>query len=309
MNIQTIALIGAGAIGAVYTKHLHQYYGNSFAVIAAGERAQRIKKDGVTLNGNTFFPRMITGAKNDFTADLILVCVKNYHLDRAMEDIRHVAGKHTIILPLLNGITARDGVLERYPDNHVLYGLAIYIDAVRTREGVVATKDGIIQLGDAVNAPPGTAVTAVSNALARAGIGTEVCPDMIRTIWKKWMLNVGCNQITALTRAPYGRFAGSCAAQALFLEAMMEVVSLAKAANVNLTEADAQEFAALMRTFSPLGKTSMLQDVEAGRKTEVESFGGTVCKLGRSLGVATPVNDMLTRLITATEQANSSVSC
>ncbi len=303
MNIQSIALIGAGAIGAVYASHLHKHYGSSFAVIASGDRANRLQNNGITINGDTFFPRVVTGKEDGFAADLILVCVKNYHLNDAIRDIAPFVGESAIILPLLNGITARDRLLEHFPANHILYGLAIYIDAVRTAEGVVNTNDGIIQLGDALNDPPSPPVMAVSEALSRAGIGVEVCPDMIRTIWRKWMLNVGCNQVSALIRGTYSAFSSSPAARDLFFDAMMEVVSLAKAADVNLTEADAREFVSLMQTFSPNGKTSMLQDVESLRKTEVESFGGTVCELGKRYGVPTPVNDMLTRLITATEQA------
>ncbi len=301
MNIQTIALIGAGAIGAVYARHLHHALGNSFAVVATEQRAERMRQDGITLNGETFFPRIVATREDGFCADLVLVCVKNYHLDDAARDMRAVVGKDTVILPVLNGITARDRILEHYPDNHVLYGLAIYIDAVRTAEGVITTKDGIIQLGDAQNDPMSPLVAAVSETLNHAGISTEVCPDMIRTIWRKWMLNVGCNQISALTRATYSGFC-TPETRSLFFDAMMEVVALAKAANVNLTEADAREFVTLMQTFSPMSKTSMLQDVEASRKTEVASFGGTVCEMGRRYGVATPVNDVITRLIIATEQ-------
>ncbi|MFA9381428.1 MAG: ketopantoate reductase family protein [Acetanaerobacterium sp.] len=300
--MKKIALIGAGAIGTVYARHLHDEYANNFAVVAAGARAERLRQSGITLNETSFFPRVISPQEPDFTADLILVCVKNYHLSQAIKEIRGLVGEHTVILPVLNGITARDLILAAYPQNHVLYGLALYIDAIRTPDGVINTNDGIIQLGNADNTTPAPEVQAVSDCLTEAGIGIQVCPDMIRTIWKKWMLNVGCNQVTAITRTNFNRLTTIPESQSLFHDAMMEVVSLAAAAGVSLTQEDALEFEELMKTFSPQGKTSMLQDVEAGRITEVDSFGGTVIELGRQFGVPTPVNDVLYRIIKSIEQ-------
>lgn len=306
MNIQHIALIGAGAIGSVYAAHLSRHYGDHFAVAATGERARRLSQAGITVNGKCFFPRVVDTAAEAFAADLILVCVKNYHLEATLSDMAPLVGPHTVIVPLLNGITARDRIAERFFANPVLYGLAIYIDALRGPDGVHNTDDGVIQLGQARNTPPSALVNRVSDALTHAGLRIEVCPDMLRAVWKKWMLNVGCNQAGAVTRAPNRLLASLPGPSDLFVDAMREVVALAQAAGIHLTEADVQEFLTLMRQFSPSGKTSMLQDVLAGRKTEVESFGGTVSALGRKYGVPTPVNDMLTRILRATEQVYSS---
>ena len=180
-------------------------------------------------------------------------------------------------------------------------GLAIYVEAGGTAEGVFNTQDGVIQFGDADNAEPSPEVEAVRVHLDGAGIRTEVCPDMVRAVWKKWMMNVGVNQVSAITRSPYGKISSVPSTLALFHEAMMEVVALAKASGIDLGERDALEFEGLMDRFSPEGKTSMLQDVEAKRRTEVDYFGGTVEELGKKLGVPTPVNHMLTLLIKSIE--------
>ncbi|WP_411676557.1 ketopantoate reductase family protein [Caproicibacter sp.] len=296
MEIKKAAMIGLGAIGSVYGKLLHQAYGDDFAVIAGGARAQRLKKNGMKVNGQPFFP-CVAEPGAEFAANLILVCVKNYQLDQAIEDIRGFVGPGTVLLPLLNGVTAKTRLKHAYPENAVLNGLSIYIDAVRTESGVVNTKNGVIQFGEDDNAVLSPEVAIVRDYLNGAGIKTEVCPDMIRAVWKKWMMNVGINQVSAITRSPYGKIASVPSTLQLFHEAMMEVVALAKASGIDLSEADAREFEAMMGNFSPEGKTSMLQDVEAKRQTEVDYFAGTVVELGKELKVPTPVNHVLLLLL------------
>lgn len=302
MQIKKAALIGMGAIGTVYGKLLHDRYGADFAVIAGGARKEKLKGNGIRLNGSVFYPRVLSPGEQNFPADLIIVSVKNDQLSKALEDMRSFVGESTVILPLLNGVTVRDRILSVFPDNRVFYGLSIYIDAVRTADGVQNTVDGVIDFGDADNTVPSPEVTAVKAFLAAAGIECEAPSDMIRTVWKKWMLNVGCNQVSAITGAPYGKMTGIETNGILFHEAMMEVVALAKAHHIDLTEQDALEYENLMSTFSPLGKTSMLQDIEAKRRTEVDYFAGTVVELGRKYQVSTPVNHVLYCIIKSMEQ-------
>ncbi|MFU0832479.1 MAG: 2-dehydropantoate 2-reductase [Oscillospiraceae bacterium] len=291
MEIKKTALIGLGAIGSVYGRLLHHAYGSNFSVIAGGARAKRLRENGVNVNGEQFFPSVVKPG-DAFEADFIIVSVKNYQLEQAIEDMRGFVSPSTVILPLLNGVTAQKRLQDAFPQSKVLYGLAIYIDAVRTANGVVNTKDGVIQFGEADNTTVSPEVRAVRDYLDGAGIQTEVCPDMLRAVWKKWMMNVGINQVSAVTRAPYGKVASTDSAMTLLHEAMMEVVALAKAADIQLGKEDAEEIEQALKNFSPNGKTSMLQDVEAKRQTEVEYFAGTVVQLGQEYHVPTPVNQM-----------------
>jgi 2-dehydropantoate 2-reductase len=302
MKIKNVVLIGMGAIGTVYGNLLHQHYGSDFAVIAGGTRGEKLKNDGVTINKSTFYPRVISPKGESFTADLIIICVKNYQLDEAIGDISSFVNADTVILPLLNGVTARERILSTFPDNTVFYGLSIYIDAVRTSEGVRNTVNGMIQFGNAENTIPTPDVITVKDFLAAAGIEVQACPDMIRAVWKKWMLNVGGNQVSAVTGAPYGKLVGIETNRILFHEAMMEVVALAEASQIDLTQKDVSEFESMMETFSPQGKTSMLQDIEAKRKTEADYFAGTVVEFGKKLNVPTPVNHVLHCIIKSMEQ-------
>lgn len=116
------------------------------------------------------------------------------------------------------------------------------------------------------------------------------------------MINVGINQASAVMRAPYGAFQSSPEAQALMEALMREVLVLAKAAGVNLVTEDLDDWYTFLRTLSAHGKTSMLQDIEAGRKTEVEIFGGKVVELGKTYGIPTPVNQTVSTIIKVLEQ-------
>jgi 2-dehydropantoate 2-reductase len=115
------------------------------------------------------------------------------------------------------------------------------------------------------------------------------------------MINVGINQVSAILRAPYGVFQTSPYAQAIMEAAMREAIMLAQAAHINLVEDDIPAWYTVLNTLHPAGKTSMLQDIEAGRPTEVDIFAGKMVALGAQMGIPTPINALLLRLILAIE--------
>ena len=116
------------------------------------------------------------------------------------------------------------------------------------------------------------------------------------------MINVGMNQASAVMRAPYGVFQTSSDAQDLMEALMKEVIALTDVLGVNLNNQDIEEWYQFLNVLSPQGKTSMLQDIEAGRKTEVEIFGGKVVELGITHGVETRTNQTVLQIIRVLEQ-------
>lgn len=300
MKINTCGLIGMGAIGTVYGDMLYHAYGERFTAIASEGRAERLRREGILHNGKRFSPP-VTELGEGKPVDLLLVCVKNYQLEEAVRDMAPFVGTGTKILPLLNGITATDRLQSAFPQACVFYGLTVVIDAVRTGREVVNTLNGILQFGKARNIPVSEEAACVREYLRGAGIDARIEEDMIRGIWKKWMLNVGINQVSALTGARYGQIARVPEADFLFIRAMEEVLALAKAAKVDLREEDVEEYRALIETFSPEAKTSMLQDMEAGRKTELEDFSGELLRLAERYGVPAPVNGVLYKALRAGE--------
>ena len=129
---------------------------------------------------------------------------------------------------------------------------------------------------------------------------------MEHVLWYKFMINVGINQTSAVTKATYGVFQKVTYAKEIAKEAMMEVVQLAQE-NIPLKEEDIEVFFnTIISGLSEEGKPSMLQDMEAGRLTEVQMFSQKVIELGQKLHIKTPVNELLFRIIKTLE---SNIKC
>lgn len=303
-KIQRISLIGLGAIGASFGQKLHNNPSHHLSVIADDARIRRYQKDVCVVNGEPINFHYVPPARAAAPADLLLVAVKHHHLTAALDAVQAHVGPDTIILSLMNGITSEEIIGERYGMEKILYGVCVGIDAVREGSQTRYSTMGRVFFGERINTVHSSRVKLVKDLFETAGIPYEIPKDMIRTMWWKFMANVGINQPSALLGAPYQVFQEMAEAKVLIESVLREVIVLGNAAGVNLSEKDLAEFHRIIATFSPEGKTSMLQDMEAGRKTEVEMLAGTVVTLGEKYGVATPLNQMLLNLIRTRERMN-----
>ena len=302
-RVRSVAILGAGAIGAYYVERFSGVDEISTMVVARGERYERLKRLGLVVNGKAYAPHVVHADEASAPADLIVVALKHHHLPAGIHDVAQLVGEQTTIVSAMNGLDSEETIGSVYGAEKVLYGISVGIDAVRQGNRITYTAGGKLYYGEADNTEPSPRVRTVQAALDRAGIVYEVPADMIRILWWKFMVNVGMNPASAVLRAPYGTFQSSPDAQALMEALMREVLVLAGSAGVNLVEKDIDDWYAVLETLSPQGKTSMLQDVEAGRKTEVEMLAGKVVELGESYGIATPVNQTMLQIIRAMEQS------
>ncbi|MGV8081144.1 MAG: ketopantoate reductase family protein [Syntrophales bacterium] len=301
--IHKVSIIGAGALGAAYGALLYDMNPGCVSFVAAGERFERLRREGVIVNGRHYAIPVLAPEDTSPPADLVIVAVKNHHLDAAIGEMKNRVGGDTIILSLMNGIDSEERIGAVYGMDKVLYALTMGIDALREGNRVIYTTQGRIFFGEAKNPAVTERVARVQALFDRAGIAWETPPDMIRTLWWKFMANVGINQASAVLRAPYSSFQVPSEARDLMLSSMREVIAVAEKAGVSLTQEDIEAFDPILARLSPEGKTSMLQDVEARRKTEVEMFAGTMIALGERYGVAVPVNRMLFEAIRNIETA------
>jgi 2-dehydropantoate 2-reductase len=302
-EIKTVAVLGAGAMGAVYASKFFDASTFSTVLVARDSRYDRLREEGCIVNGKRYLIPVFHPDGPFHTSDLIIVALKNHNLAEAVPDLKNLVGDQTTIISVMNGLDSEEYLGSVYGMDKVLYAIALGIDAVREGNSVTYTNPGKIFFGQADNSHLSEQVLRVQEALQKARIAHDIPPDMIRMLWWKFMINVGVNQASAVTRAPYGVFESSPDAQALMDELMREVIVLAKHAGVNLKEQDLHDWYAVLKTLSPKGKTSMLQDIEAGRKTEVEIFAGKVVDLGKSYGIPTPVNRTLLSIIHVLEQS------
>lgn len=301
-EIKNVAILGAGAMGAHYAARFFESPGFSTTLIAGGERADRLQRDGLVVNGRHYAIPVSRPDEDAAPADLILVALKHHHLSGAVDDLRGFVGPNTLLLSVMNGLDSEETLSAAYGADKVLLAMSVGIDAVREGNRVVYSKPGTVYFGEADNTTLSARVRRVQAAFDRAGIAHHTPNDMVRWLWWKFMVNVGINQASAVLHAPYRVFQTSPDAQAVMEALMREVIQVAQAAGVNLTEQDLTDWYGFLNSLSPDGKTSMLQDIEAGRKTEVELFAGKMAALGRQYAIPTPVNQTVLNMIHVLER-------
>jgi 2-dehydropantoate 2-reductase len=301
-GIRSALVVGAGAVGAAVAGVIAARDPDAVRILASGERLERYRRDGFVLNGARRSFALATPGEPD-SAELVIVAVKTHQLDQAIRDMRSHVGAGTLILSLLNGISSEDELAAVFGREKVLYAMILGIDAVREGNATHFSAGGTIHFGDARNSEGAWSprVSRIAAFLERTGLRYVVPADMVRTLWYKFMINVGINQVSAVTRGSYGVFQANPDAQAVMEAAMAEVVAVSKAVGTGLQDSDIAAWYTTLSKLGPDGKTSMLQDVEAGRRTEVDAFAGTVIRLGRETGVPVPVNQTLHGLLKAME--------
>jgi 2-dehydropantoate 2-reductase len=300
-----IYIIGLGAIGCNYAAKLYDRFPESIKIIAKKKRIDTLKHSGVIINNKTYnFSYISPGEKHD-PADLLIIAVKYPDLRQAITDIKGFIGKDTVIISLLNGILSEEVIGQEIGMQHMLYA---YSTASVMRDQSCATGKrymhmGKIVFGEKANSDVSARVNTVKAIFSEAGIPYEIPADMIRSQWKKFMMNTGMNQTSAILKASANMFQKEGPHRELAIMAANEVVKISQRCGVNLNQADIEDFITVINGFNPAFKTSMLQDVEAGRKTEVENFSGVVRKLGKKYSVVTPVNETMYYLLSAIEQS------
>lgn len=299
--IRNIAIVGAGAMGAAYAAMFSDAVGFKVSFVARGKRYERLKHRSMTVNERLYNTGVIHPDKVSTPADLVIAALKHHHLADAVADIAALAGPNTAILSVMNGLESEDMIGAVCGMDKLVYAIAVGIDAVHENRRFTYANPGKIVFGPTADGNSGPDLERIREALDRAGIPNEVPPDIQRTLWWKFMVNVGTNQASAVLRAPYGVFQSSPDARDLMRSLMEEVVALAPQAGIDLGTGDIDAWEQILTALSPTGKTSMLQDVEAGRKTEVEIFAGRVVELGRKYNVPTPVNATVQRIIKVIE--------
>lgn len=304
-SIKNITAIGLGAIGCAYNSKLYDLNPAGLKVIAGGERAERYKKNGFIINGKRYDFTYIDPEEKTEPADLVIVSVKANQLYQAIEDMKNQVGENTIIISLMNGITSEEIIGEKYGMDKMLYALCIAIDGNRRENIVGFSSYGNITFGEKTNKTYSEKVQRVKELFDRAKIPYNIPENMMRSLWYKFMVNVGINQTSAILRGTYGIFQTVKEARELMESAMWEVVRLSQKIGIDLNEEDIKSWNKVLKTMPYDSNTSMCQDVEYGRKTEVDIFAGTVCELGEKYGIDTPVNKTLLNIIKVIESNNA----
>lgn len=301
-EIKRIALIGLGAMGVFFAPRLYETYGDGFYVIADGKRKKRLETVGVTVNGINYKFPIVTPEEQGAPADLILIGVKGYSLEQAICDIKNQVGSDTLILSLLNGVDSEDALIRAFGAEHVLYAFMRMSIVMKDGTADFDPYWGKIHFGEKKNETLSERVLAVKHVFDRADIPYEIDADMLKGIWFKYMCNIGENMTCALLGIPFGFFRVSDDANWIRDNAMREVAAIAQKKGVDIGEKEIAEQDITVLTIPKPNKPSTLQDLEAGKRTEIEMFAGQVLRMGKELGVPTPINEMYYHCIRVLEE-------
>ena len=298
-----IGVAGAGAVGCHYGSLLQQS-GHEVRYLARGEHLAALRRDGLLHVSQGVETRLAVRADDDVAwlsdAEVVLLAGKMTDFDPLLHSLAAHVSAGALLLTLQNGVAAPDKVQQAFPRHAIAAGTA-FIGARIERPGVVVhSAAGGIRMGHWQAGPGEKYFQPMLAALHQAGVPVREEMDPRLMLWRKLLWNVGFNPITAITR----RFARDMAADAATLSlvrgAMQEAVAVAQAAGVGLNDEDIAKHVQVTLEMGPV-KTSMWQDIERGRPTEIDFLNGFVVHKGLQLGVATPVNDMLTVLVHAIE--------
>lgn len=301
-KIETIAVIGAGALGGMYAAAFADLDSESVFLVAGGRRKQRLESEGFWFNDRPYRLPVAEPQGPPRPVGLILVAVKHRQLEKTLEDMARFVGPESLILSVMNGIESEERIATRFGWDKTLYCVALGMDSLRENNRIRCSNRGRLLIGESNNSASAETVQRVKSLLERAGIDCEVPEDIVRTLWWKYMINIGINQCSAVIGANFGVFQQHAEARELMDAAMREVMAVAQARDIDLNESDIRQWHQVLMTLGPEGKTSMLQDIEAGRATEVGMFAGSLVAMGKELGVETPVNHTLLRIIRVMEK-------
>jgi 2-dehydropantoate 2-reductase len=296
-----ILILGAGALGSLIGARLSQTTADVHLLTTDLKHIGSILDRGLLveeMDGSV--QRYIMPAYDDPRSiatkfDLIIVTVKTYDTVAAVNSIAHCCHSSTLFLTLQNGIGNWENISSLTGKESVLVG--------STAQGATMIEPGMIRHGGngqtsigEFSGPPAGRVDSIVDLFCRARLDTRASTQMQKIIWEKLVVNIGINAITALTGTRNGRIAELQSARALSQNAVYEAVQIAQKKGFPISEEIFNRVMAVAAATAN-NRSSMGQDVDRKKRTEIDAINGAIVQFGKELQVATPVNQTLTQLI------------
>lgn len=291
-----VVVFGAGSLGSLVGGLLAREH--RVTLVGRDPHVAAVRESGLRVGGEFDF-EVAPEATADGTgldADLAVVTVKAFDTESAAETL--ATGDFRAVLSLQNGM-GNEATLARHLDCPVLAGTATYGAVLREPGAVDCTGEGEVVFGPREGGTSDVADEA-GQAFRAAGIETVVADDMPRRLWEKLAVNAGINATTALARVENGAVLDGPARE-VAADAARETARVARAEGVDLSDEAAVAAVERVATDTAANTSSMLQDVLAGRRTEVEAINEYVCTRACENGASVPVNRTLTNLLRAWE--------
>lgn len=296
-----IVFFGAGGVGGYFGGRLAQA-GADVSFVARGAHLEAMQRDGLRIlspKGDAHVRGIRASADPaEFgPADVVFLTVKMYDVDTAASELRPLVGPDTMVVTLQNGVEATAMVARRVGEAHVAGGVA-YVAAVIAEPGVIrhTALDALIvgELDGAISPRLAT----LRDAAATAGFSFTASDDIRRDLWSKFARLSVFSGLTAVTRSPVGVLRASPGLVAMMHAAVDEAIAVGRAHGVALGPALKDEVFGMFNSVPPQAKSSMLEDLERGRRLELPWLSGAVVRLGRDVGVPTPTHALIETLLT-----------
>ncbi|MCH3917959.1 MAG: ketopantoate reductase family protein [Spirochaetia bacterium] len=305
MEFKTVSIIGLGAEGCVAYHAIRQRLRKEqIRVLAEGKRARRLKEEGVVINGTKHELNVVAPGESGMVPDLLIIAVKSYQLDDALEDIRREIGPDTVLMSLMNGLTSEEILAEHFGKEKVIYSLS-RINANKTGNHVDFKPVGQVLIGEK-DGQPTERILKIHDLFSKS-LPCEISPDIQLDIWRKYMLNAACNTVEAIFRGQhlwFQRVPEACDAMECI---MQEIVSLANTMGIKLSQQDIRNLDNFFDAYAPTGKCSMVQDVLNKKQTEIDMFMGEALRLGKLHHVDLPVCRFVYDILKTVDKVNAGI--
>lgn len=292
-----IAIMGSGGVGGYFGGRLAAS-GADVTFIARGAHLAAMRQHGLKIesaNGDILVhPVKATDDPASIgTVDLVIIAVKLWSIEEAARAVQPLVGPHTGIIPLQNGVDAVGVLLSHYTPEQVMGGVA-HIAAAIAAPGVIRHNGAMQKLtfGE-LDGRPSKRAEQLFAACQTAGINAILSAAIQSVIWEKFVFLSAFSGITALTRLPIGPLRADPDTRALFLAAMQEAAAVGRAQGIGLPVDCADLQLAFSDKLPPEMISSMLGDLRNGSRLELPWLAGAVRRIGRQLGVATPVSSFI----------------
>ena len=309
-----IVILGAGALGTVLGAHLTRA-GEDVTLIARGQRAAYLQAHGATITGLVDFTvpvRVVTDPSHIHNADVLIVTVKTYDMEPALHSVEHL---HVAsVLSIQNGVLKNEQLAQTFGWEKVLGAMAAFSGAVLPTGTVRFTVNQGLYLGEL---PEGTStrVQTLGDTFTRAGIMVQVTPSIQSFEWSKYLAFVSWMAPAVLTRLETHKFLQEAQTTSIVAAILQEMTQIATARGIALEDitffptktlsqlafddrvTHLQQMGDQLAAQAPQHKISTLQDVEQGKRLEVEETLGYAVRQSAALGIPTPTMDTCYKLI------------
>ncbi len=296
-----IAIFGSGGVGGYFGGKLANS-GEQVTFLARGAHLNALQQDGLHIEsplGNVHLPTVQATDRPQAIGpvDVVLFTVKLYDVDASAASLSPLIGPDTVVITLQNGVDAMDMVARHVGEAHVAGGAA-YIVAVIDKPGHIRHTTAQQLVFGERDGRRSDRLVAFEEAGIRAGFQARATEDVEADLWTKFVRLATWSGMTTVTRSPMGVVRDTPETFALMVAAIEEVIAVGKARGVNLPADLMDTTLAMIQNFPAGSKSSMLEDIERGRRLELPWLSGAVVRLGQEAGVPTPIHQFITAILT-----------